>query len=236
VPAKPEVGFEGLVVDCEVLECDPPRRLVFSWSAGGPVVDTRVSFQLEPEGSGTRLVFEHSGFDLAHPFGKQAFAGADHGWASMLERLTATVAGADAALRTSRLLPAPQRQVFAAFEQAAQLARWWGPEGFTNTFEQFEFRHGGRWVYVMHGPDGADYPNESVFREIEPDTRIVIEHVALPRYRLTVTLAAENGRTRLTWEQVFENTTFATKMRDFLATANEQNLDRLQTLLAHDHQ
>ena len=93
VPAKPQVGFDGLVVSCEVLECEPPSRLVFSWSAGGPVVDTRVSFRLEPDGDGTRLLFEHSGFDLSHPFGNQAFKGAGFGWAKMLEQLSVVVAG-----------------------------------------------------------------------------------------------------------------------------------------------
>ena len=92
VPPKPEVGFIGLVVSCQVLELDPPSRLVFSWSAAGPVVDTRVSFRLEPEGNGTRVFFEHSGFDLTHPFGNQAFRGAESGWAKMLEQLTAVVA------------------------------------------------------------------------------------------------------------------------------------------------
>jgi uncharacterized protein YndB with AHSA1/START domain len=42
------------------------------------------------------------------------------------------------------------------------LSRWWGPAGFTNTFEVCEFKKGGRWSFVMHGPDGRNYPNESV--------------------------------------------------------------------------
>ena len=96
VPPNPKVGFEGLTVHCEVLECEPPSRLVFSWSAGGAVVDTRVSFRLEPEGEGTRLLFEHSGFDLTHPFGEQAFHGAGYGWAKMLGQLASVVAGSDA--------------------------------------------------------------------------------------------------------------------------------------------
>jgi uncharacterized protein YndB with AHSA1/START domain len=91
VPPKPEANFDGLTVHCEVLECEPPSRLVFTWSAGGAVVDTRVSFLLEPEGSGTRLVFEHFGFDLSHPFGNQAFKGAEFGWARMLEHLSTVV-------------------------------------------------------------------------------------------------------------------------------------------------
>lgn len=94
VPPNPKAGFDGLTVRCEVLECEPPARLVFSWSAGGPVENTQVSFRLEPDGDGTRLFFEHSGFDLAHPFGSQAFKGAQFGWAKMLEQLSAVVAAA----------------------------------------------------------------------------------------------------------------------------------------------
>lgn len=93
VPPNPKANFEGLTVRCEVLECEPPSRLVFSWSAGGPVENTQVSFRLEPDGDGTRLFFEHSGFDLSHPFGNQALKGAEFGWAKMLQQLSVVVAG-----------------------------------------------------------------------------------------------------------------------------------------------
>lgn len=85
----------------------------------------------------------------------------------------------NAAVSTERVFPASPREIliFAAFVQPDRLARWWGPDGFTNPFEQLEFEPGGRWVFVMRGPNGANYPNESVFREIQPDTRIVIEHL-----------------------------------------------------------
>lgn len=92
VPPNPSVNFDGLTVDCEVLECEPPSRLVFSWSAGGPVVDTRVSFQLEAAGQGTRVLFEHSGFDFTQEWAEQAFKGAEFGWAKMLGQLPAVVA------------------------------------------------------------------------------------------------------------------------------------------------
>ena len=93
VPANPKAGFDGLVVRCEVLECEPPGRLAFSWSVGGPVVNTRVSFRLETDGAGTRVYFEHSGFDVSRPGGDQAFRGAQYGWAKMLKQLAAVVAG-----------------------------------------------------------------------------------------------------------------------------------------------
>src|SRR5438552_1429584 len=58
--------------------------------------------------------------------------------------------------RTSREIAAPLNQVFAAFSDTQRLARWWGPAGFTNTFNVCEFKSGGRWSFVMHGPDGPD--------------------------------------------------------------------------------
>jgi uncharacterized protein YndB with AHSA1/START domain len=68
-----------------------------------------------------------------------------------------------AIFRSHRVLPYPPRSVFEAFARPEVLARWWGPNGFTNTFEVFEFRPGGRWKFVMHGPEGSNHPNESVF-------------------------------------------------------------------------
>ena len=111
----------------------------------------------------------------------------------------------EAVLSTDRLLSGNPARVFAAFENPACLAQWWGPSGFTNTFEQFEFKPGGRWVFVMHGPNGANYANESVFREIQPNTKIVIEHVVEPWFMLTVTLTARGDQTHLTWDQEFES-------------------------------
>jgi uncharacterized protein YndB with AHSA1/START domain len=92
VPANPKAGFDGMIVRCEVIECEPPSRLVFSWSAGG-LADTRVSFRLEPDGEGTRVLFEHSGFDVSQPRGNQALRVAELGWAKMLKKLPAVVAG-----------------------------------------------------------------------------------------------------------------------------------------------
>jgi uncharacterized protein YndB with AHSA1/START domain len=93
VPGNPKMNFDGLTVRCEVLECEPPSRLEFSWSVGGPVENTRVSFRLEPDAGGTRVLFEHSGFDVTQPFGQQAFKGAEFGWAKMLKQLAAVLTG-----------------------------------------------------------------------------------------------------------------------------------------------
>ena len=86
---NPQAGFDG-IVHCEVLECAPPSQLAYSWAGGG--IDTRVSYRLEPDGGGTRVFFEQSGFDLARPWGENALRGAEYGWTMMLERLSGVVA------------------------------------------------------------------------------------------------------------------------------------------------
>jgi uncharacterized protein YndB with AHSA1/START domain len=144
---------------------------------------------------------------------------------------TSSANNPEASVFNERVLSASPQEIFAAFEQPNCLARWWGPKDFTNTFEQFEFTSGGRWVFVMHGPNDANYPNENVFREIQPHTKIVIEHVGTPWYRLTVTLTARGNQTHLAWLQEFESPEFAAKMRPICQTANEQNLDRLEAIL-----
>lgn len=131
------------------------------------------------------------------------------------------------AFRTSREIPAPPAAVFAAFQDGARLATWWGPAGFTNTFATCDFRPGGHWKYVMHGPDGKNYPNESVFREVEPGRKVVVEHVSQPRYRLTIVLEPTARGTLVLWEQAFEDPRTAKGVAPIVVPANEQNLDRL---------
>ena len=135
-----------------------------------------------------------------------------------------------AVLSTERMLAVFPREVFDAFKHPDRLAQWWGPSGFRNTFEEFEFAPGGRWNFVMHGPDGTNYPNQSIFREITPSTRIVIEHVSQPRF--TLTLTAYGDKTKLDWAQEFESPEVAERLRAICEPANEQNLDRLESLLA----
>jgi uncharacterized protein YndB with AHSA1/START domain len=135
-------------------------------------------------------------------------------------------------LSTSRLFGAPPERVFRAFSDPARLAKWWGPKGFTNTFQEFDFRPGGAWRFVMHGPDGADYPNESVFAAIVPGARVVVSHVSRPRFELTVTFDDDGGKTRVGWRQRFESAEERDRIAKFAVDANEQNLDRLEQLLA----
>jgi uncharacterized protein YndB with AHSA1/START domain len=131
------------------------------------------------------------------------------------------------ALTNSRGIPASPTEIFAAFRDPARLARWWGPAGFTNTFQLCVFQPGGSWVFTMHGPDGHDYANECTFAEIEEPRRLVIRHTCEPLFTLTITLQPTPAGTLLTWHQDFDNPEFAQRLEHILRPCNEQNLDRL---------
>ena len=130
---------------------------------------------------------------------------------------------------TSREIPATVEEVFAAISAPERLARWWGPAGFTNTFSVCEFKPGGRWSFVMHGPNGANYPNESVFAEIDAPRKVVVQHVSEPKFRLTIALTPTPKGTAVAWAQAFENAEVARRVEAIVVPANEENLDRLST-------
>lgn len=129
--------------------------------------------------------------------------------------------------KTSREIPASVEQVFAAFSDPERHARWWGPDGFTNTFKLCEFKTGGRLQYVMHGPDGSKYYNESTFLEVSAN-RVVIKHISEPYYTLTIDLTSlSTDATVVNWSQAFDNPKVAARLEHIVVPANEQNLDRL---------
>ena len=83
----------------------------------------------------------------------------------------------------------------------------------------------------MHGPDGKNYLNDSFFEELVPDSKIVIHHDCPPNFKLTVGLTPDGEGTHLTWEQVFEDAETAEVVKQRAGSANEQNIDRLTTVL-----
>ena len=126
-----------------------------------------------------------------------------------------------------RLLGASPSEVFAAMSDPARVARWWGPAGFTNTIHQFEFKLGGKWLLTMHGPDGKDYPNESRFTRIVADQVFEIEHLNGHHFLLSIELVPTHGGTEVKWRQTFDTVEHYERIAQFVASANEQNLDRL---------
>jgi uncharacterized protein YndB with AHSA1/START domain len=125
-------------------------------------------------------------------------------------------------------IPATSEQIFAAISTPERLARWWGPAGFTNTFSVCDFKTGGRWLLVMHGPDGANYPNDNVFGEIVTNQKVVIEHPMQPVFRLTIELAPSKTGTLVSWAQAFESADVARQIEHIVVPANNENLQRLK--------
>lgn len=134
-------------------------------------------------------------------------------------------------LISTREFDVPQELVFRAWTTPDLLARWWGPHGFTNTFHECDIRPGGTWRLTMHGPDGTDYPNHNVFVEIVPFERIVLDHLSGHEFRVTGTFENLEGRTKVTFRQLFKITEEFEQVKAFCMEANEQNLDRLGRVL-----
>jgi len=134
--------------------------------------------------------------------------------------------------RRKRLAASPS-EVFAAMSDPTRVARWWGPTGFTNTIQQFEFKPGGKWLLTMHGPDGKDYPNESRFTRIVADQVFEIEHFSGHHFLLTIELVPVHGGTEVKWRQTFDTAEHYERIAEFVASANEQNLDRLAAEVQH---
>ena len=138
----------------------------------------------------------------------------------------------DNELGTSRILNASRKQVFEAWTNPVFLKEWWGPNGFKNTFSEFDLRPGGKWNFVMHGPNGTDYDNSIVFVEIDRPSRIVADHVTTPNFRIVATFEEVSPeKTKYSFTMIFPSKEICDQMRNFVTEPNEQNIDRLEAVL-----
>lgn len=135
-------------------------------------------------------------------------------------------------LRITKILDAPVELVWEAWTNPEYIAAWWGPDGFTNTIHKMDLEHGGEWQFTMHGPDGKNYPNRSIFREIVSFKKIVFEHFN-PGFVATIAFEAKGAQTLLTWAMLFETP----EMFDIVVKAHKadegqkQNVARLEKYL-----
>lgn len=134
---------------------------------------------------------------------------------------------------TTRLINAPRELVFEFWTNPDHIKNWWGPNGFTNTIYKMDVRPGGNWEFVMHGPDGIDYNNKSVFVEIIKPERIVFQHLKpIHKFQVTATFEGLGDKTKLTFRMLFESAAECEKVKVYVVDANEQNFDRLETYLS----
>ena len=149
-----------------------------------------------------------------------------------------TSATADREIVVARTIEGPRPLVFEAYTDPKHLAHWWGPNGFTTTTRAFEFRPGGVRDFVMHGPDGTDYPNWIEWREIVPPERLVFLHGERrgdpQAFVSTVTLAERGGATEVTMRAIFQTRARRDEVveRYHAIEGGEQTLGRLALYVA----
>ncbi len=131
-----------------------------------------------------------------------------------------------------RLFAVAPVTLFDAFADPDKLAVWWGPHGFTNRIEAFDFRPGGEWRIIMTASNGTEFPNRSTFQEIVAPERIVfLHHEPMHVFTMEMDFLQEDHGTRLCWRMLFQPTAENLQLQKFIAAANEQNFDRLEHLV-----
>lgn len=136
----------------------------------------------------------------------------------------------------TRVYDAPVELVWEAWADPEQAAKWWGPRGFTITTHSKDLRVGGHWKYTMHGPDGVDYPNRTLYYEVEKYKKLVYDHGGTedtpPLFRVTVLFADEYGKTKMEMIMSFPDEDIAKNMKQFIKDAGgNATWDRLAEYL-----
>jgi uncharacterized protein YndB with AHSA1/START domain len=184
---KPEVGcefsfvveHEGNVHDhrCKITEVIPQRKIAYTWRYHGHEGNSLVTFELFAEGDRTKLKLTHEGLETFPKLPSFARKNFMEGWTQLIgTSLKDFVENAAREIFITREFNVPRELVWEAMTNPKHVVNWWGPRGFTTTIEKMDLRVGGVWQHVMLGPDGAKYPNISVFTEIVKPERIVFSH------------------------------------------------------------
>lgn len=143
-------------------------------------------------------------------------------------------------LTLTRVLDAPRDRVWRLWTEPESMARWWGPQGFTNPVCEMDVRVGGQMFIHMRGPDGAVYPMTATYVAVTPPERLVFLAFAEDRdgnvaleCPTTVTLAAEGGRTLvIVHAHAIGLAASAAKMLAGMDAGWSQSLDKLAALAA----
>jgi len=138
---------------------------------------------------------------------------------------------ADREIVSTRVFNVSRELMWRAWTDPQHLAQWFGPNGFRNTFHEFDPKPGGHWRFVMHGPDGTDYRNHSVFLEVAKPERIIYDHISGPPFLAVARFDQQGSGTKITFRMIFQSADECEKMKPICVPANEQNFDRLETEL-----
>lgn len=119
-----------------------------------------------------------------------------------------------------------------AWTNPEKIIHWWGPAGFTSTIHEMDLKEGGEWKLTLHGPDGTNYPNRSIYKEIIPHKKIVFEHFN-PHFITIVLFESKGEETQVNWTMLFDSA----EMYDTLVKAHKagegqkQNIEKLEKYL-----
>ncbi len=137
----------------------------------------------------------------------------------------------------SRLLNAPRELVFKVFTDPKHIVHWWGPNGFTNTIHEMHVKPGGVFRFMMHGPDGTDWPNRISYLEVVEPERLVYllgddDHGKVGEFHVTVTFEVQSKQTLLTMRTLFATVEECEQVKQFGAVeGGQQTMDRLAAYL-----
>ena len=133
---------------------------------------------------------------------------------------------------SSRIFNTNRETLFRAWSDPNHLKNWWGPKGFTNTFNEFDFREGGNWSFIMHGPDKGNYANECEFIKIEEPALIAWKRHSKPLFQVVATFEEiTSDQTKLVFKMLFETEEECMKLKPFVIDKNEENFDKLEVEL-----
>lgn len=139
-------------------------------------------------------------------------------------------------IRITRMYDAPVKAVWDAWTDPKKVEKWWGPRGFTLTTHSKDLRPGGHWSYTMHGPDGTDYENKTLYHEVEKYSRLVYDHGGNddrpPLFRVTVLFAELQGKTKMEMSMALPTPEAAEETKKFIKKAGgNATWDRLAEYL-----
>lgn len=151
----------------------------------------------------------------------------------------ATANTADREIKITRIFKAPRDLVFDVWTNPKHVVHWWGPDGFTNTIHEMDVKPGGVWRFMMHGPDGVDYPNRIVFTKVVKPELLEYLHGSdveddPKQFHVTVNFKAVGKTTEITMRMVFKTK----QERDFVVEkygaieGNRQTMNRLEAYLS----
>jgi uncharacterized protein YndB with AHSA1/START domain len=138
----------------------------------------------------------------------------------------------DCEIVSSRIVIGSKELVYRAWTEPNHLKNWWGPAGFTNTFNTFDLRVGGKWSFIMHGPDKGHYANECEFIKIDKPSLIAWKRHSKPLFQVVATFEEVTADlTKIVFKMLFDSSEECIKIKPFVVDKNEENFDRLEAEL-----